>query len=64
MACGASTWSVDTNDKFYAGTGIKFLGICANDYPNYNISQHFNQTSEFIHQALSSSEGKIINKHL
>lgn len=47
--------SVNTNQNYYAiRTTIKYMGLKLTDLPITNISAHFQETADFIEEALSS----------
>ncbi|CAH2302068.1 dual specificity phosphatase 3 [Pelobates cultripes] len=57
---GKSFMHVNTNSDFYNGTDIVYYGIKANDTPYYNLSSHFEKTSDFIDKALSQKNGRVL----
>lgn len=44
---------VNTSAEFYAGTGITYHGIRANDTEQFDLSAFFEEGAEFIDKALS-----------
>lgn len=50
---GNSFMHVNTNAEFYAGTGITYHGIKANDTERFDLSAFFEEGAEFIDKALS-----------
>ncbi|XP_012669922.2 dual specificity protein phosphatase 3 isoform X2 [Clupea harengus] len=55
---GNSFMHVNTNAEFYAGTGITYHGIKANDTERFDLSAFFEEGAEFIDKALSG-KGKV-----
>ncbi|KAG5262577.1 hypothetical protein AALO_G00276590 [Alosa alosa] len=55
---GNSFMHVNTNAEFYAGTGITYHGIKANDTEQFVLSAFFEEGAEFIDKALSG-KGKV-----
>ncbi|XP_062382862.1 dual specificity protein phosphatase 3 [Sardina pilchardus] len=55
---GNSFMHVNTNAEFYAGTGITYHGIKANDTEQFDLSAFFEEGAEFIDKALSG-KGKV-----
>ncbi|KAJ7987607.1 hypothetical protein DPEC_G00328230 [Dallia pectoralis] len=55
---GNSFMHVNTNAEFYAGSGIAYHGIQANDKPQFNLSNYFEEAAEFIDKALAHHNGK------
>ncbi|KAK8743254.1 hypothetical protein OTU49_001329 [Cherax quadricarinatus] len=51
--------TVDTDAEFYKDVGIKYMGIKLLDIPSANIAQFFDNSSQFIDDALSSG-GKVL----
>ncbi|XP_025835688.1 dual specificity phosphatase DUPD1 [Agrilus planipennis] len=51
-AQGIDECQVNTDNNYYAGTNIKYLGIPGHDRPSWNISVYFEQASKFIHNAV------------
>ncbi|CDQ67060.1 unnamed protein product [Oncorhynchus mykiss] len=49
---------VNTNADFYAGSGITYHGIQANDKPQFNLSNFFEEGADFIEKALAHNNGK------
>ncbi|XP_030631802.1 dual specificity protein phosphatase 3 [Chanos chanos] len=58
VAEGNSFMHVNTNADFYAGTGITYHGINANDTEQFNISAFFEEGADFIDKALAYKDGK------
>lgn len=50
---------VYTNESFYAGMNIKYMGIEVDDFPDADISVHFRPTAEFLDDALLTHKGRI-----
>ncbi|XP_053309775.1 dual specificity protein phosphatase 3-like [Spea bombifrons] len=61
---GSSLMHVDTNNAFYSGTNIRYHGIKADDRPNYDLSSHFEDASDYIDKALSQKNGQTISDPL
>ncbi|KAL2078107.1 hypothetical protein ACEWY4_025792 [Coilia grayii] len=55
---GNSFMHVNTNAEFYAGTGITYHGIKANDTEQFDLSAFFEEGAEFIDKSLSG-KGKV-----
>ncbi|KAG7492302.1 hypothetical protein MATL_G00013800 [Megalops atlanticus] len=55
---GNSFMHVNTNAEFYAGTGITYHGIKANDTEHFNLSAFFEEGADFIEKALAHKDGK------
>uniref|UniRef100_A0A674BV74 Sclerostin n=1 Tax=Salmo trutta TaxID=8032 RepID=A0A674BV74_SALTR len=55
---GNSFMHVNTNAEFYAGSGITYHGIQANDKPQFNLSTFFEEGADFIEKALAHNNGK------
>ncbi|XP_037552492.1 serine/threonine/tyrosine-interacting-like protein 2 [Nematolebias whitei] len=51
---------VYTNESFYAGMKIQYLGIEVDDFADVDISQHFRPTAEFLDEALLTHKGKVL----
>ncbi|XP_035998048.1 dual specificity protein phosphatase 3 [Fundulus heteroclitus] len=58
VAEGTSFMHVNTSPEFYAGTGITYHGIPANDTKGFNLSTFFEEGADFIDQALAHNNGK------
>ncbi|KAM9831885.1 dual specificity protein phosphatase 3 [Neosynchiropus ocellatus] len=58
MAEGTSFMHVNTSAEFYAGTGITYHGVQANDTEKFNLSAFFEEGCEFIDKALAHNNGK------
>ncbi|XP_072313036.1 dual specificity protein phosphatase 3 [Eucyclogobius newberryi] len=59
VAEGTSFMHVNTSVDFYAGTGITYHGISANDTEQFNLSAYFEEGAEFIDKALAHNKGKV-----
>ncbi|XP_037534712.1 dual specificity phosphatase DUPD1 isoform X1 [Nematolebias whitei] len=46
--------------NYYSGMNIQYYGVEADDKPTFNISQHFSSAAEFIHEALSHPQNKVL----
>ena len=55
---GNSFMHVNTNAEFYAGSGITYHGIQANDKPQFNLSTFFEEGADFIEKARAHNNGK------
>lgn len=55
---------VYTNESFYAGMNIKYMGIEVDDFPDADISVHFRPTAEFLDDALLTHKGRQDLVHL
>lgn len=51
---------VYTNQAFYAGMNIQYMGIEVDDFPDADISAHFRPTAEFLDEALLTHKGKVL----
>ncbi|XP_062580889.1 dual specificity protein phosphatase 3-like [Saccostrea cucullata] len=51
-AQGSKFNQINTDEEYFSGTDIKFLGIKATDTPRFPINQHFQSTADFIDEAL------------
>lgn len=58
VAEGTSFMHVNTSAEFYAGTGITYHGIQANDTEQFNLSAFFEEGADFIDKALAHNNGK------
>ncbi|XP_061519908.1 uncharacterized protein dusp3a isoform X1 [Phycodurus eques] len=58
MAEGTSFMHVNTSADFYAGTGIVYHGIKANDTEQFDLSAFFEEGAGFIDKALAHNNGK------
>ncbi|XP_028674961.1 dual specificity protein phosphatase 3 [Erpetoichthys calabaricus] len=56
---GNSFMHVNTNADFYAGTGICYHGIKANDTEHFDLSAFFEEAADFIDKALAHKEGRV-----
>ncbi|XP_078235873.1 dual specificity protein phosphatase 26 isoform X2 [Pogona vitticeps] len=45
---------------YYEGSGICYMGIEAHDSPTFDMSPYFQPAADFIHKALSRTEGRIL----
>lgn len=59
---GESYMHVNTNSVFYAGTEMIYHGIQANDTDYFDLSIYFEESSNFIEEALlhNSGRGKLV----
>lgn len=51
---------VNTSDRTYAKKGIIFMGVPADDVPDFNMLPFFQEAADFIHTALSSGKGRVL----
>uniref|UniRef100_A0A8C7XEH6 Dual specificity phosphatase 27 n=1 Tax=Oryzias sinensis TaxID=183150 RepID=A0A8C7XEH6_9TELE len=51
---------VYTNESFYAGMNIQYMGIEVDDFTEADISPHFRPTAEFLDEALLTHKGKAL----
>ncbi|XP_072369775.1 serine/threonine/tyrosine-interacting-like protein 2 isoform X1 [Scyliorhinus torazame] len=51
---------VYTTTGFYAGMEIQYLGIEADDFPDFDLSKHFRKAAEFMDEALLTCRGKVL----
>ncbi|XP_069373515.1 dual specificity protein phosphatase 3 [Paralichthys olivaceus] len=58
VAEGTSFMHVNTSAEFYAGTGITYHGIKANDTEQFHLSAFFEEGADFIDKALAHNNGK------
>ena len=58
VAEGTSFMHVNTSAEFYAGTGITYHGIKANDTEKFVLSAFFEEGADFIDKALAHNNGK------
>ncbi|XP_047233537.1 dual specificity protein phosphatase 3 [Girardinichthys multiradiatus] len=58
VAEGTSFMHVNTSPEFYAGTGITYHGIPANDTEDFNLSAFFEEGADFIDKGLAHHNGK------
>ncbi|KAF7203927.1 dual specificity protein phosphatase 3 [Nothobranchius furzeri] len=58
VAEGTSFMHVNTSTEFYAGTGITYHGISANDTEKFNLSAFFEEGADFIDKGLAHNNGK------
>lgn len=61
---GNSFMHVNTNAEFYAGSGITYHGIKANDTEQFNLSAFFEEGADFIDKALAHANGKGMSQSL
>lgn len=61
---GNSFMHVNTNAEFYAGSGITYHGIKANDTEQFNLSAFFEEGADFIDKALAHANGKGMSQIL
>uniref|UniRef100_A0A3Q2DW35 Dual specificity protein phosphatase n=1 Tax=Cyprinodon variegatus TaxID=28743 RepID=A0A3Q2DW35_CYPVA len=59
VAEGTSFMHVNTSPEFYAGTGITYHGIPANDTEDFNLSAFFEEGVDFIDKGLAHHNGKV-----
>ncbi|XP_054609218.1 dual specificity protein phosphatase 3 isoform X2 [Dunckerocampus dactyliophorus] len=59
MAEGTSFMHVNTSVDFYAGTGITYHGIQANDTEQFDLSAFFEEGADFIDKALAHNKGYV-----
>lgn len=52
--------NVLTGADYYSDLGIQYFGVEADDKPTFNISQFFDPATEFIHEALSQPQNKVL----
>ncbi|KAM9364094.1 dual specificity phosphatase 29-like [Pholidichthys leucotaenia] len=52
--------NVLTGADYYSDIHIQYFGIEADDKPTFNISQYFCPAAEFIHEALSHLQNKVL----
>ncbi|XP_040930011.1 uncharacterized protein LOC114841872 [Betta splendens] len=52
--------NVVTGADYYSDMDIQYYGVEADDTPSFNISQHFFPAAEFIHEALSFPQNKVL----
>lgn len=52
--------NVLTGAEYYNDMAIQYLGVEADDKPTFNISQYFCSTTQFIHEALSDPQNKVL----
>ncbi|XP_041865413.1 dual specificity phosphatase 29-like [Melanotaenia boesemani] len=52
--------NVRTGADYYRDMGIQYYGVEADDKPTFNISQYFFPAAEFIHEALSHQQNKVL----
>ncbi|XP_006638242.1 dual specificity protein phosphatase 3 [Lepisosteus oculatus] len=56
---GNSFMHVNTSADFYAGTGITYHGMKANDTEHFNLSAFFEEGADFIDKALAQKDGRV-----
>uniref|UniRef100_A0A3P8S7A0 Dual specificity protein phosphatase n=1 Tax=Amphiprion percula TaxID=161767 RepID=A0A3P8S7A0_AMPPE len=59
VAEGTSFMHVNTSADFYAGTGITYHGIQANDTEQFDLSAFFEEGADFIDKALAHNNRKV-----
>ncbi|KAM6997328.1 dual specificity phosphatase 29-like isoform 1-T2 [Tautogolabrus adspersus] len=52
--------NVLTGAEYYSDMDIQYYGVEADDKPTFNISQFFRPAAQFIHEALSHPENKVL----
>ncbi|XP_069763483.1 dual specificity protein phosphatase 3 isoform X2 [Narcine bancroftii] len=57
---GNSFMHVNTNAEFYAGSGITYHGIKANDTEAFNLSAYFEEGADFIEKALAQKDDSVL----
>ncbi|KAG8434961.1 hypothetical protein GDO86_013066 [Hymenochirus boettgeri] len=53
-------WNIDTGPEYYSDITVEYYGVEAEDLPRFNLSPFFYPASEFIHNALNSSNSKVL----
>lgn len=55
-ACGKTPeyGMINTSQKYYANSGIRFMGILAYDMSSFNLAPYFNDAADFIDSGLRS----------
>lgn len=53
-AQGTKFNQINTDEEYFVGTEIKFLGLQATDTAKFPMNQYFHPASEFIEEALSN----------
>ncbi|XP_032889288.1 serine/threonine/tyrosine-interacting-like protein 2 isoform X2 [Amblyraja radiata] len=51
---------VYTSKAFYTGMDIEYLGIEADDFPDFDLSKYFRKAAEFMDEALLTCRGKVV----
>ncbi|XP_069744612.1 serine/threonine/tyrosine-interacting-like protein 2 [Narcine bancroftii] len=51
---------VYTSKAFYMGMEIEYLGIEAEDFPDFDLSKYFRKAAEFVDEALLTCRGKVL----
>ncbi|XP_072116380.1 serine/threonine/tyrosine-interacting-like protein 2 [Mobula birostris] len=51
---------VYTSKAFYTGMEIEYLGIEADDFPDFDLSKYFRKAAEFMDEALLTCRGKVL----
>ncbi|XP_052431350.1 uncharacterized protein LOC127972094 isoform X3 [Carassius gibelio] len=51
---------VNTGEAYYQGRSINYYDVPAEDKCSFNISEYFFPAAQFIHQALSNPENKVL----
>ncbi|XP_068613245.1 dual specificity phosphatase 29-like [Brachionichthys hirsutus] len=55
------TWNnVLTGAEYYRDMDMQYYGVEADDKPSFNISQYFCPAAQFIHEALSQPQNKVL----
>lgn len=49
---------VYTGESFYAGMGLRYMGIEVDDFPDSDMAPHFRPTAEFLDDALLTHRGE------
>nr|CAD7260239.1 unnamed protein product [Timema shepardi] len=52
---------VNTNEGYYRDSGIKYMGVHLLDLPMTNIGAHFNETADFIEEAVKSGGNVMVH---
>ncbi|XP_047206902.1 dual specificity phosphatase 29-like isoform X2 [Girardinichthys multiradiatus] len=52
--------NVLTGANYYSDLNMQYFGVEADDKPTFNISQYFFAAAEFIHEALSHPQNKVL----
>uniref|UniRef100_A0A8C3G817 Dual specificity protein phosphatase n=1 Tax=Cyclopterus lumpus TaxID=8103 RepID=A0A8C3G817_CYCLU len=52
--------NVLTGADYYTDVDIQYFGVEADDKPTFNISQYFCSAAQFIHEALSHPQNKVL----
>ncbi|XP_074662309.1 dual specificity protein phosphatase 3-like [Tubulanus polymorphus] len=62
-AQGKKFMQIDTNEEFYVGANIKFMGICAMDTPGFKMSPYFKPISSYISNCLDEGGKVFVHCH-